>query len=408
VSTEQIIDALQLERYPPEARSVALAHLQLLRALPTGFTPLLLQQIQEYDWRFPAERREITGQLAYLEAMNQEQRSAALAGFARLRLPLHWSGRQVAGDPSQSAEQLADFLWATHQMDAFREASSAYMSSYRATTRDQEPTMRRLGVAIIGQGVDQNSYPLFRKLRSHGTYFSNVAPANGLRILLEAVAARSMARGEAFAHWYVEGGLPQQSAAPVAPPLLVISYEQLRPARQAVLAKMNQQIRSGIAGPESLLTELHQLRPEDLGLPAEAGQSVFNHFIVSLLTAGSGTQLFSTTFVQWTVRELWRRAQPLTILARFAPRQRERPMNELLSNEATKLELDPMGSLIDADMGAFYMWLDEQRLPGAKQSSFLAWFEGHNQALVVGPGLPANTASDQSVDMQWLLRQVTT
>jgi hypothetical protein len=402
-----MFDALQLERYPPEARSVALAHLQLLRALPAGFTPLLLQQIKEYDWRFPAERREITGQLAYLEAMKQEQRSAALAGFARLRLPRHWSGRQVVGEPGQSAEQLANYLWATHQMDAFHEASSAYMSGYRAATRDPEPTMRRLGVAIIGQGVDQNSYPLFRKLRSHGTYFSNVAPANGVRILLDAIAARTMEHPGDFAHWYVDGGLPQQSAAAVAP-LLVISYEQLKPARQAVLAKMNQQIRSGIAGPESLLTELHQLRPEDLGLPAEAGQSVFNHFVVSLLTAGSGTQLFSTTFVQWTVRELWRRAQPLTILARFAPRQRERPMSELLSSEATKLEFDPIGSLIDADMGAFYMWLDEQRLPGAKQSSFLVWFEGHNQALVVGPGLPANTTSGQSVDMPWLLKQVTT
>lgn len=407
MSPEQTIDALQLERYPPEARGVALAHLRLLRTLPSAFTPLLLQQIKEYDWRFPAERREITGQLAYLEAMTLEQRGAALAGFARLRLPAHWSGRQVASDPGESAAQLASYLWATHQMDAFREASSAYISSYQATARDREFATPRLGIAVIGQGVDQSSYPLFRKLRSHGTYFTNVASANGLRILLEAVAARSMAHREAFAHWYVEGSLPQQSAPAVAP-LLVISYEQLRPARQAVLAKMNQEIRAGIVGPESLLTVLHQLRPEDLGLPAGAGQSVLSHFVASLLIAGSGTQIFSTTFVQWTVRELWRRAQPLTILARFAPRQRERPMNELLMGEPTKPELDPMGSLIDADMSAFYMWLDEQRLPGAQQSSFLVWFEDHNQALVVSPSLPANTTSDQSVDVQWLLKQVTT
>ena len=36
------------------------------------------------------------------------------------------------------------------------------------------------------------------------------------------------------------------------------------------------------------------------------------------------------------------------------------------------------------------------------------WFEGHNQALVVSPGLPANTASKQSVDMHWLVKQVDT
>lgn len=87
-----------------------------------------------------------------------------------------------------------------------------------------------------------------------------------------------------------------------------------------------------------------------------------SHLQASLLTEGSGTQIFSTTFVQWTTRELWRRAQPLTILARFAPRQRQRPMNELLSAKDENTELDPMGSLIDADLGAFYMWVDQQRL----------------------------------------------
>ncbi len=401
------IDAPQFERYPPEARGLAVAHLPLLRTLPSAFTPLLLQQIEQYDWRFPAERREITGQLAYLEALTPEQRRVALAGFARLRLPAHWTGRQVASAPGEYAEQLSSYLWATHQMDAFREASSAYMASYHSTASDRELAARRLGIAVIGQGVEQSSYRLFRKLYRHGTYFTNVEPANGLRILLEAVAARSLAHQDAFAHWYVEGGLPDERAAAV-PSLLVISYDWLKPARQALLAKMNQEIRAGIAGPEPLLSVLHKLRPEELGLPGGADHSVLSHFAASLLITGSGTQIFSTTFVQWTVRELWRRAQPLTILARFTSRQRERPMNELLAGEPTTPQLDPMGSLIDADMGAFYMWLDQQRLPGAKQSSFLVWFEGHNQALLVSPGLPANTASKQSVDMRWLVKQVDT
>jgi hypothetical protein len=32
-------------------------------------------------------------------------------------------------------------------------------------------------------------------------------------------------------------------------------------------------------------------------------------------------------------------------------------------------ELDPMGSLVDADCSAYYNWLNQQRLPGAEQSS---------------------------------------
>ena len=58
---------------------------------------------------------------------------------------------------------------------------------------------------------------------------------------------------------------------------------------------------------------------------------MIDRFQVKLLTEGSGTQIFSTTFAQWTAREALRRAQPLTMLVRFAPRQRQKPMNEMLS-----------------------------------------------------------------------------
>ncbi|HTW31794.1 MAG TPA: hypothetical protein VMD76_08955, partial [Candidatus Sulfotelmatobacter sp.] len=100
------------------------------------------------------------------------------------------------------------------------------------------------------------------------------------------------------------------------------------------------------------------------------------------------TQIFSTTFAQWTAREALRRAQPCTLLLRFAPRQRQKPMNELLSEKRNVPELDPVGSLIDADLGAYYTWINQQRLAGAEQSFFLAWFENHNQAVVIGPTIP--------------------
>src|SRR5260370_22732163 len=114
-----------------------------------------------------------------------------------------------------------------------------------------------------------------------------------------------------------------------------------------------------------MTTMHHEMLPEEIGLPGGAHEEVLSHFQVSLLSEGSGTQIFSTTFVQWTAHELWRRAQPLTILARFAPRQRQRPMNELLSGKEQNPELDAPGSLIDGDMGAYYMWIDQQRLSGA-------------------------------------------
>jgi len=156
-------------------------------------------------------------------------------------------------------------------------------------------------------------------------------------------------------------------------------------------------------GPEELRTHLAKLTPADLGL---SGDPVLGRFQVKLLTEGSGTQIFSTTFAQWTAREALRRAEALTLVVRFAPRQKQRPMNELLSNASSKIELDYVGSLIDADMGSYYHWINQQRLPGFEQSSFLVWLEGQSQAIAIAPSLPRGAESNSEIDVAKLISLV--
>jgi hypothetical protein len=158
-------------------------------------------------------------------------------------------------------------------------------------------------------------------------------------------------------------------------------------------------------GPETLRTLLAQMSPAEIGL-GKSGDAVLDHFQMKILTEGSGTQIFSTTFAQWTAREALRRAQPCTLLVRFAPRQRQKPMNELLS-EPDEAELDPVGSLIDADFGAYYNWINQQRLPGANQASFLAWFENHGNAVAIGPAMPRETQSSKTTDLRDLISWMT-
>jgi len=74
-------------------------------------------------------------------------------------------------------------------------------------------------------------------------------------------------------------------------------------------------------------------------------------------------------------------------------------MYELLSGNSDRLELDPVGSLVDGDMGAYYNWLNQQRLPGAEQSSFLVWFENHSDAVAVGPSMARGTVSNTVADI---------
>lgn len=375
----------------------------LLKTLPVAFVQLLLQQIEAYDWRFPIERREIDRQLAFLQSLSVAERSALLSGFGHLRLSPELASIDWSKSPDEYSEQLSAYLWSTHQIDAFHEAATTYLAKFHAAHPPIQASAPRLGIAVIGKDVEKSSFPLFRKLRAHGTYFTQIDPANGLNTLLGAVAVRATHYPELFAHWYIDGGSPETVSNRS---LVTLSYAELDPVRKLLLSKIDKAIRNGIPGPEAMLTMLHKLRPDEIGLSSGTNSGVLNYFEASLLLSGSGTQIFSTSFVQWATRELWRRAQPLTILARFSPRQRQRPMNDMLAGDEPKIQLDPAGSLIDADMAAFYMWLDQQRLPGAEQASFLVWFEDHSEALVIAPGLPRNAQSNNPVTMRWLIEQL--
>jgi len=387
----------QFSGYPPEARKLVVHYIAALQRLPLSFLPSLLREAVEYDYKFPPERRALERELANLNSLPAEQLKDWLQGFAQIHLSAALENFDWINAPAQFVEQLSSHLWTTHQLDAFRTAAIAYADRLRAAVPPELPSAPRLGITVVGQGVASYDGLLFRKLRAHGAYYSRVNPENGLRVLLDAVAARAKAHPAPYAHWYIDGGQQAEHDAAVT----TVSYGTLEPARAALLGKMRADIERPGMGPEALRTRLAQLRPSDLGFAQ--GEEVLDRFRIKMLTEGSGTQIFSTTFAQWTAREALRRAQPLTLLVRFAPRQRQRPMNELLAATTETAEIDPVGSLVDADMGAYYNWLNQQRLPGANQSSFLVWFEGHSQAVAIGPATPRGTTSTSAVDLGEIL-----
>ncbi len=387
--------------YPPEARKLVTNYLGALRRLPLSFLPSLLREAIDYDFKFPAERRALERELANLSSISTQQMADWFAGFAQIRLSPELEKFDWVNAPGQFVEQLSTYLWSSHQLDAFRVAATEYAERLRAAAPPEPPAAPRLAIAVVGQGVGGYEQPLFRKLRAHGAYFSNVNPENGVELLLKLVAERAKAHPAPYAHWYIDGGEAAKCDAAVT----CVSYQKLEPARTALLGRMRAEIDRPGMGPEALRTHLAQLRPADLGLGNE-GDAVLDRFQIRLLTEGSGTQIFSTTFAQWAAREALRRAQPVTLLVRFAPRQRQKPMNEMLSANPERAELDPVGSLIDGEMGAYYNWLNLQRLTGAAEASFLAWFEAHGKAVAISPTTPRGTESAAATSMHELLSWV--
>lgn len=384
----------RFDAYPPLARRLAVANLASLQKLPLSFLPGLLRELIEYDYKFPAERKAIDKELASLASLTKAQFDEWFRGFSRVTLSPSLEQFDWVNRPEQFVEQESAYLWSTSQLDSFRKAATDYGDRLHTAAPAEPLPARRLGVAVIGQGVDSYERPLFRKLRPHGTYFGRVKPERGMDLLVAAMEGRANAHPVEYGHWYVDGGLPAAST----PQLTSVSYAGLEPVRNALLKYMQAEIARSGMGPEELRTDLAKLVPADLGM-GKSGDDVLERFQLKLFTEGSGTQIFSTTFAQWATREALRRAQPLSLLVRFAPRQRQKPMNELLAVGRAAPETDPVGSLVDADMGAYYHWINQQRLAGAEQSSFVVWFEGHTQALAIAPTLPRGAQSTSAVDL---------
>jgi hypothetical protein len=392
------LSAEHFRGYPPKGRQLAVENVGLLRRLPLGFVPFLLKEIILYDWKFPAEQQELIGQIAYLEGLPDERRQAEMARFAGLHLAASLEAFDWVNSPAQFLELLSAHLWATHQTDEFREASEQYVHKFYVAFARPALPVPRLGIVVVGHRVAENRYALFRKLRRSGVYFSNVNPANGLETLLETVRTRAANYPQAYGHWSIQGGGKVAAAG-----VTCVSYDELKPVRTALAEKMRAAYESPKFNPETLRTVLAQVEPGSLGM---AGNTTLDRFQLSLLTEGSGTQIYSTTFVQWAAREALRRAQPLTLLTRYTARQKERPMNELLTGTGRTVETDPEASLIDADMGAYYTWLNQQRLPGAEQSRFLVWFEDHSESVAIAPHLKAGTSDAGAIHIAELLRKI--
>jgi hypothetical protein len=384
--------------YPPEAKKLVLDHIQAIRQLPLTFLPSLLREVIEYDFKFPAERAAIDVELSTIDALSPSQAKEWFQLFQSISISSKLENFDWINSPAQFVEQQSAYLWSTHQLDAFRKAATDYGARLQATVVQKPLATRRLGIAIIGQGVSDYNEPLFRNLRAHGTFFNQIKPKNGLQLLLSAAAARAEAHPAPFGHWYIDGS----GESDHSPLLTCVSYQAMQPMRAALLKDIQGQIKRPGMGPEELRTHLARMNPSELG-GRDTGNAVLERFKLKILTEGSGTQIFATTFAQWATREALRRAEPLTLVVRYGPRQRQRPMNELLANAGETPELDLVGSLVDADMGAYYHWINQQRLPEYDKSAFLVWFEGHNQALVIAPTLPRGTQSSSSLDVGQLL-----
>src|ERR1700760_3221100 len=140
------LKADQFAGYPPQARSLVVAHLEALQPLPLSFLPSLLREVIDYDYKFPAECAAVDKELANLSSLSPAQRKDWFQAFEQLSLPPKFAQFDWVNQPSQFVEQLSAYLWSTQQLDSFRKAATVYGDRLRLTMPVEPMPTRRLGI----------------------------------------------------------------------------------------------------------------------------------------------------------------------------------------------------------------------------------------------------------------------
>ncbi|MBW8870343.1 MAG: hypothetical protein JF563_06150, partial [Acidobacteriales bacterium] len=112
--------------YPPEARAIAVAHIEALRRLPMAFVPSLLREVIEFDYKFPVERSTIEKEFSVLDGLSEADLHEWFSGFTSVSLSSGLENFDWVNLPAPFVEQQASYLWSTHQLDAFRRAAIDY------------------------------------------------------------------------------------------------------------------------------------------------------------------------------------------------------------------------------------------------------------------------------------------
>jgi hypothetical protein len=387
------------ERYAPEARAFALKYIALLQRLPLAICPSFLEQIQQLDSSFPAERAALRRTCDFLLHLSVDRLATLTQPFQQIRLSSQIEKKDWVHAPAEFIPALTAELWSSGQIDRFRAASVALFAAVPVAEEQAE----RLTLVVLGLDAPAPASTVLRKLGRKGVTLTALEAEDMPRQIFAAFRRHAEDSGEPYAHWYVDGGDPWKDSYRTIAGTVAISYPEMDPIRVQTLSRMEEIVRSGSAGAEEMRARLAAMTPQELGTDRVTSDPVLRRFYTELFTLSSGPQIFSTTFVQWAGRELARRAQPRTLLLRYAPRQRYQAFNEML-HEAEPASLDPEGSLRDAEMGAYYTWIEMNRITAAGKGSCVAWLEGTSRAVIIGNSAPAGTESSSPLNLQRALK----
>ncbi|SPE17553.1 hypothetical protein SBA5_1020011 [Candidatus Sulfotelmatomonas gaucii] len=371
----------------------------VLKRLPLTFLPFVNQQLREWDFLFPNERRSTESLIIYVNSRSPGQSAALFRDVVRLENEMgvrQWqfsTEEQTIRNSSQLARSPQFQQWRQAVQAVYDEADRQAMqtSGGRVNPRNRAividiPASLPMEEAEAwrhwhGMGRRVKLQPLAPGLSQGGLegvltgLIANVAQAGGSSNPREGSAEESP--GES---WVIDGASSLVDAClaevPSAAPsrAILLSYARLDPCREILSHEMNN-MRKDLSDADSVYDHLRKVDVTPFCPPEVARDPAVREFVRALYLSGNGAVIFGNSFVEWAAAEALRRARPRLLAARFTLRSKPKPFTGVAVFENPD-QVNPLpavddnpGSAVDAEILAVYIWLAAIRYEEYMQST---------------------------------------
>ncbi|MGA7108279.1 MAG: hypothetical protein WBY75_11100 [Terracidiphilus sp.] len=406
-----------------------------IKRLPLTFLPFINQQIEQWEYLFPNERRSIERLLLYVASLSPERSSAAFHDVLLLEEKMgvrHWqfsTSEQTIQNSSQLARSPYFQQWRRAVQAVFDAADQNVLRSSTAGPRDRN----RLVLIEIPKPLAVSAETVWQRWQGIGNpvhldLFETDLQISLMDLLLAGPVGDETSNGEGLLKvvrcrkepsptetWVIDAGSSLMRSAITSTPLsaaaptsIALSYERLDSFRRQFSREMNT-MRKDLADADAVFDRLRKVDVSQWCPPEVASDPATREFVRSLYLSGNGAVIFGNSFVQWGASEAFRRARPSLLAAKFGVRAKPKAFtgvavfdNPDQVNPVPSVD-DLSGSAEDAEILALYVWLAATRYAEYQQSTVCVCLaDSIAQAYVVAPAEFPLRAESQPVSLQRL------
>ncbi len=384
-----------------------------LERLPRTFLPFTRQQLRDWNYLFPYERKSVVQLLVFVASLSRAETVALFREALQLEERMGVSTWQFSTEEQTilNASLLARSPYYQEWRKAVQKVFDA-AEEHVAGENKAKTSRHRLILLIIPRKLQLEITTVWQRWQSVGHALKlDTTETHASQTLAQAVLGTTSgehgstlldtvarARGNTAADcWVLDAGgelvesLLKTPSQQDSYPATLLGYERLMAFREQFSHEINT-MQKDLSAADAVYDKLRKLDVTPWCPPEVAGVPVLREYLRSLFLSGNGALIYGNSFVEWGASEAFRRARPDILVARFGMRSKPKPFTSVAVFENPD-QINPLpavddlsGSALDAQVLALYVWLAASRYDEYRtNTACVCLAESLSEAYVIAP-----------------------